>query len=179
MGLAANCATAHFVRRIEPPMVLALEGERSLKLLDSGNTSTYNCVVNHWYTLRWQVLKRDDFTCRYCGRSAPDVVLHIDHVQPRSAGGSDDPSNLVVACAACNIGRGTDGLRPREPRTRKQATPMLDKVMAYFEEFEQPTTASEMAVAIGTNRANLSAFLFKSGLFTSRRDGHNVYYYPR
>jgi 5-methylcytosine-specific restriction endonuclease McrA len=57
--------------------------------------------------LRFRVLARDDFRCRYCGRPAasPDVVLHVDHVVPRAAGGGDDPANLVTACADCNLGK--------------------------------------------------------------------------
>jgi len=54
---------------------------------------------------RYEVLKRDNHTCRYCGASAPDVVLHVDHVTPVALGGSDDPSNLVAACKDCNAGK--------------------------------------------------------------------------
>lgn len=55
--------------------------------------------------LRYQVLRRDDHTCRYCGRSAPEVKLTIDHVTPTALGGSDEASNLVTACADCNGGK--------------------------------------------------------------------------
>ena len=58
-------------------------------------------------SLRWAVLERDAFTCRYCGRSAPQVVLHVDHVKPRSAGGEDSFENLVTACQDCNLGKST------------------------------------------------------------------------
>ena len=54
---------------------------------------------------RYEVLKRDNHTCRYCGASAPDAVLTVDHVIPASLGGSDDPSNLVAACNDCNAGK--------------------------------------------------------------------------
>lgn len=55
--------------------------------------------------LRYETFRRDNHTCRYCGRSAPDVKLTIDHVVPETLGGSDDPSNLVTACADCNSGK--------------------------------------------------------------------------
>jgi hypothetical protein len=55
--------------------------------------------------LRYEVLRRDDFTCRYCGGKAPDVELEVDHVQPTTLGGSDEPSNLATACAGCNAGK--------------------------------------------------------------------------
>lgn len=54
---------------------------------------------------RFEVLRRDDYTCRYCGQCAPDVKLTIDHVVPSALGGSDDPSNLVPACKDCNSGK--------------------------------------------------------------------------
>lgn len=56
-------------------------------------------------TLRYQVLRRDDHTCQYCGRTAPEVKLTIDHVVPEALGGADEPSNLVTACADCNGGK--------------------------------------------------------------------------
>jgi len=55
--------------------------------------------------LRFKVLSRDSFTCQYCGRSAPEVVLHVDHVIPVSKGGTNDIRNLVTACEACNLGK--------------------------------------------------------------------------
>lgn len=52
--------------------------------------------------LRYEILRRDNHTCRYCGATAPDVKLTIDHVVPTALGGSDEPSNLATACADCN-----------------------------------------------------------------------------
>lgn len=54
---------------------------------------------------RFEVLRRDNHTCRYCGAHAPDVVLHVDHVIPVALGGTDEPSNLVAACKDCNLGK--------------------------------------------------------------------------
>lgn len=55
--------------------------------------------------LRYEVLKRDNHTCRYCGGKAPDVPLAVDHVVPVALGGSDEPDNLVTACRDCNSGK--------------------------------------------------------------------------
>lgn len=55
--------------------------------------------------LRFEILRRDGHTCRYCGAKAPDVALQVDHVIPVTLGGGDDPTNLVAACAACNSGK--------------------------------------------------------------------------
>ena len=51
---------------------------------------------------RFDVLKRDNFTCQYCGRSAPDVELEIDHLKPVSRGGSNEFDNLITSCKDCN-----------------------------------------------------------------------------
>lgn len=55
--------------------------------------------------LRFSILNRDNFTCRYCGHEAPDVVLHVDHITPVAQGGTNDEENLVTACAGCNLGK--------------------------------------------------------------------------
>lgn len=55
--------------------------------------------------LRFEVFKRDSFTCQYCGRSAPDVVLELDHIMPVSKGGDNDILNLCTSCHDCNNGK--------------------------------------------------------------------------
>lgn len=54
---------------------------------------------------RFEVFKRDNFTCQYCGRKAPDVILEVDHIQPVSKGGKNDILNLVTSCKDCNRGK--------------------------------------------------------------------------
>lgn len=56
--------------------------------------------------LRFEVFKRDSFTCQYCGRSAPDVILEVDHIQPVAEGGENDLLNLITSCHDCNAGKG-------------------------------------------------------------------------
>jgi hypothetical protein len=55
----------------------------------------------------WSILARDNWTCCSCGRSSrkDGVTLEVDHIQPRSLGGTDDPSNLQTLCRKCNIGK--------------------------------------------------------------------------
>lgn len=55
--------------------------------------------------LRYEILRRDGHKCRYCGASAPDVPLRIDHVTPVALGGTDTADNLVTACEPCNSGK--------------------------------------------------------------------------
>jgi len=56
--------------------------------------------------LRFEVFKRDKFTCQYCGETAPTVVLQCDHIHPVADGGTNDILNLVTCCVDCNAGKG-------------------------------------------------------------------------
>lgn len=55
--------------------------------------------------VRYEVMRRDNHACRYCGAMAPDVKLTIDHVMPVALGGDDSSGNLVTACVDCNAGK--------------------------------------------------------------------------
>lgn len=65
-------------------------------------------ALSGWLSLRFLILKRDNYRCRLCGVTAadgPDVRLEVDHITPRSKGGTDDPSNLWTLCFPCNRGK--------------------------------------------------------------------------
>jgi hypothetical protein len=70
--------------------------------------------------LRYQILDRDAHTCRYCGRSSPQVELHVDHIISQASwrethgnlDGVSDPSNLVTACSDCNLGKSAKNGNP-------------------------------------------------------------------
>lgn len=111
-------------------------------------------------SVRFEVFKRDSFTCQYCGSKAPDVVLHIDHINPVAEGGDNDILNLVTSCVECNMGKSSKQLSDHsvvdkkhkalsELQERKNQIEMmfewqsslseledfqLDKLVEYFEE---------------------------------------------
>lgn len=60
--------------------------------------------------LRFDIFKRDEFTCQYCGRKPPAVLLEVDHVISVSEGGGNDDHNLVTSCFDCNRGKGAQSL---------------------------------------------------------------------
>lgn len=64
--------------------------------------------------LRFEVFKRDSFRCQYCGRSAPDVILEVDHIVPVAEGGKNDILNLITSCRDCNRGKGKHVLTENE-----------------------------------------------------------------
>lgn len=51
---------------------------------------------------RLSIYRRDGFRCVYCDST---FHLQLDHVRPRSKGGSDHRNNLVTACRACNLAK--------------------------------------------------------------------------
>lgn|SRR5690554_3650112 len=55
---------------------------------------------------KMRVMRRDRYTCAYCGAEGKDVELQIDHIVPVAKGGSHHISNLVTACMACNQSKG-------------------------------------------------------------------------
>jgi rubredoxin len=58
-------------------------------------------------SLRFEILKRDDYRCQMCGVTAKDgATLEIDHIHPVSKGGTNEPDNLQVLCRDCNAGKG-------------------------------------------------------------------------
>lgn len=73
--------------------------------------------------IRFKVLKRDKFTCQYCGRSG--IELEIDHIVPVSKGGTNDIGNLITACKECNRGKSDTSVLPegymlvRESKSRR------------------------------------------------------------
>ncbi len=65
---------------------------------------------------RFEVFKRDGFTCQYCGQRPPDIVLEVDHIDPRANGGSDIEINLITSCFDCNRGKAHRKLGDVHPR---------------------------------------------------------------
>lgn len=64
--------------------------------------------MSAWARLRFRILNRDGFKCRYCGNSPLKdklCVLHVDHVIARSKVMSNGENNLITACAVCNLGK--------------------------------------------------------------------------
>lgn len=55
--------------------------------------------------IRFEVFKRDKFICQYCGESAPNVLLQLDHIEPVAKGGTNDIANLITSCFECNNGK--------------------------------------------------------------------------
>ena len=64
--------------------------------------------------VRFEVLKRDHFTCQYCGRKSPEVELEVDHIEPYSKTKDNSMENLITACKDCNRGKKADAFMIQE-----------------------------------------------------------------
>jgi len=66
--------------------------------------------------LRFSILHRDGFRCRYCGHTpSAQKELRVDHVVSVKDGGAlTDPENLITACNDCNAGKGERSVDPKE-----------------------------------------------------------------
>jgi hypothetical protein len=65
-------------------------------------------LKNPWASLsmRFEVFKRDNFTCQYCGRTPQDgAKLVADHKLAVANGGLTEISNLITSCFECNAGK--------------------------------------------------------------------------
>jgi 5-methylcytosine-specific restriction endonuclease McrA len=56
---------------------------------------------------RRSLFMRDHYSCQYCGATPPRANLTMDHVVPKTRGGSTDWENLVCACKECNLRKGS------------------------------------------------------------------------
>jgi hypothetical protein len=65
--------------------------------------------------LRFQILERDGFKCQYCGATAANAELQVDHIRPVARGGGNEETNLVTACRWCNSGKRARELRNKPP----------------------------------------------------------------
>jgi 5-methylcytosine-specific restriction endonuclease McrA len=61
------------------------------------------------YEVREYLLEKWGRSCAYCGKQ--DTPLEVEHIQPKSKGGSDRVSNLAIACHACNQNKGNQDIR--------------------------------------------------------------------
>jgi hypothetical protein len=123
--------------------------------------------------VRMEILKRDRFTCAYCGAHPPDVLLEVDHIVPRAAGGTDDPQNLTTACWNCNRGKADrlldEGTAPAmQPATLEAMAQRLEQAKAYVELLTQLSSVTD-SMAARVNEEWARAFSARS---EERESGH-------
>lgn len=86
--------------------------------------------------LRFDIFKRDEFVCQYCGSHPPTVILHIDHIVPVKEGGDNSIDNLITACSSCNLGKSAN-LLSNIPTTLKEKAEIVKEAEAQLKEYSK------------------------------------------
>jgi len=86
--------------------------------------------------LRFKIFEKYNFTCQYCGRKPPEVVLEVDHVVSRKDGGLDEELNLICSCFDCNRGKSETSLDLQKIKNQN-----FKKELEYLEERKQQLEA--------------------------------------
>lgn len=86
---------------------------------------------------RFDVFKRDQFQCAYCGAHPSEtVLLEVDHIHPVAEGGTNEMDNLVTACWDCNRGKGATPLSSIPQSLEEKAALVAEReaqLRAYYE----------------------------------------------
>lgn len=88
--------------------------------ISNGENFEGNDKFSCFLKLRFEIFKRDNFRCQYCGRNPKDnkTKLVIDHIIPRIEGGSNISENLITACNECNLGKSDILLEERQLKNK-------------------------------------------------------------
>ncbi|MBD2202653.1 RRXRR domain-containing protein [Calothrix sp. FACHB-1219] len=104
------------------------------------------------YETREYLLEKWNRQCAYCG--VKDVPLQIEHIHPRSKGGSNSITNLALSCEKCNIKKGTKDIKD----FLKKDPTKLEKILA------QAKKPLADAAAVNATRYKLLEVLKSTGL---------------
>ncbi|MFH7024645.1 MAG: RNA-guided endonuclease IscB [Heteroscytonema crispum UTEX LB 1556] len=104
------------------------------------------------YETREYLLEKWDRQCAYCG--VKDVTLQIEHIHPRSKGGSNSITNLTLSCEKCNTKKGTKDIKD----FLKKDPSKLTKILA------QAKRPLFYAAAVNTTRWAMFRVLKETGL---------------
>ena len=88
-------------------------------------------------SLRAAVRERAGHRCEYCHRrqqDSPLIALHVEHIIPRKHGGGDKFENLALACAECNLHKGSNltGIDPETKEVTRLFNPRSDQWTEHF-----------------------------------------------
>ena len=99
-----------------------------------------------------RVMRRDRFTCTYCGKNGSEVELHVDHIIPLARGGSNHIANLTTACRQCNQSKGV-GEAPPVIATNEpvQAAGLIGRFVWTLDEHREPVRQGHIIGREGPN----------------------------
>jgi len=116
--------------------------------------------------VRFEIFKRDAFVCQYCGSHPPEVILHVDHINPVANGGDNHPDNLITSCMDCNLGKGAKLLTSVSKSLKERA--------ADIEEQERQIIGYQAIIQAKKDRIESEMWIVADELYPgSRTDGIN------
>ena len=95
-----------------------------------GWSATGSHMGTRWYVVRSRVLKASGGKCYMCGE---DGAVEVDHVVPRSRGGSDHPDNLRAVCKVCHLRKSSAEGHAAKRRRRELRKRPADKHPGRFD----------------------------------------------
>ena len=130
-------------------------------------------------SLRFKVFDRDGFTCQYCGKKPPDVILEADHMVSKKDGGQDDEINLITACFNCNRGKSKNSVTPEKLKKISFKNEIKDieekrnQLEAYYKFLKKQRTLEDFELSIYNDRWEYGSdgrhSLTKKGLSSIKR----------
>jgi hypothetical protein len=116
------------------------------------------------YEVKEYLLEKWQRTCAYCDKQ--NIPLEVDHIHPRSKGGSNRMCNLTLACRTCNVLKGNHDIKKFLSHDQKR----LEKILNYS------TKPLKDAAAVNTTRLALDSSLKKLALpITSSSGGRTKF----
>ena len=97
--------------------------------------------------LRFEVFKRDNFTCQYCSAKPPKVPLEIDHIIPVCKGGDNNIDNLITACFDCNRGKSGNELTS-VPKTILEKSEGKKLALKQYKEYQKILQMEKMQMEL-------------------------------
>ena len=116
------------------------------------------------YEVREYLLEKFNRTCVYCDKK--DVPLQIEHIHPKSKGGSSRISNLVLACSCCNIKKGTQDIKDFLAKDPARLSKVIKQTLSSLKDAAAVTTTrwalfkslKELKVIVSVGRGSLTKF---------------------
>lgn len=105
--------------------------------------------------IRAQVFDRAHHRCEYCqAPAAIGVMLQIDHIQPTSLGGGDEPDNLCAACDRCNLTK-LNFITGIDPLTQTEMPLFNPRQQTWSEHFAWSEDATQVIGLTAVGRATI------------------------
>jgi HNH endonuclease len=121
-------------------------------------------------SLRQQAIHRAKYRCEYCRTFSrlTGMPLVMEHIFPKSMGGSDDPENLAASCYRCNEFKGikTHGIDPQTGRLVPLFNP---RQQTWTEHFTWVNGGTHVAGLTPTGRASSVALRLNNDYLTEAR----------